>query len=205
MGTALPLVPLQVLQSLAPTLQQLLHGQPLQVQLKGLEYMNDDPSQVGGCVSAPCPSCCDAVTVQGFSCIGMNSMESACGKMAAGVNIDYNLCFRCTQGTCTRTHRNGLLAVPAAAAHPSMLDCVHIGLPSVLRPAASAALSQMHVMYLGVRDPPGSSGALQRLRQLCAAVVQAFGEAGLLLPQDERCAGLGGRDSFHWPWLRVLA
>ena len=45
----------------------------------------------------------------------------------------------------------------------------------------------MHVMYLGVRDPPQGAGALQRLRQLCTAVVGAFGEAGLLLPQDERC------------------
>ena len=44
----------------------------------------------------------------------------------------------------------------------------------------------MHVMYLGVRDPPHETTALQRVRQVCAAVVAAFSEAGLLLPQDER-------------------
>ncbi|GAB4816249.1 hypothetical protein N2152v2_003295 [Parachlorella kessleri] len=79
----------QVLHSLAPAVQGILRGEPLTVQLKGLEYMNDDPSQ-------------------------------------------------------------------------------------------------MHVMYLGVRGPPGQEGALQRLRQLCSAVVAAFGREGLLLPQDER-------------------
>jgi hypothetical protein len=36
----------QVLHSLAPAVQEILQGTPLRVQLRGLEYMNDDPSQV---------------------------------------------------------------------------------------------------------------------------------------------------------------
>ena len=46
--------------------------------------------------------------------------------------------------------------------------------------------AQMHVVYLGVRDPPGAPGALAKLRRLCEAVVAAFAEAGLLLEKDER-------------------
>ncbi|PRW60326.1 activating signal cointegrator 1 complex subunit 1 [Chlorella sorokiniana] len=50
--------------------------------------------------------------------------------------------------------------------------------------------SQMHVMYLGVKDAPDSPGSLQRVQQLCAAVVEAFSAAGLLLPQDDRAVKL---------------
>ena len=39
---------LQVLQSLAPAAREILAGAPLRVQLRGLEYMNDDPSQASG-------------------------------------------------------------------------------------------------------------------------------------------------------------
>lgn len=44
----------------------------------------------------------------------------------------------------------------------------------------------MHVLYCGVHDAPGSPGGLARLQALCAAAVEAFAAAGLLLPQDQR-------------------
>ena len=46
--------------------------------------------------------------------------------------------------------------------------------------------SAMHVAYVGVQDPAGQSGLVQKLQQICAAVVEAFSDAGLLLSRDER-------------------
>lgn len=80
---------LQTLRSLQPVLRTILQQQPLQVHVKGLEYMNDDPSA-------------------------------------------------------------------------------------------------MHVAYVGVQDPAQEQGCVQKLQQLCTAVVDAFSDAGLLLSRDER-------------------
>ncbi len=80
----------QTLHSLLPVLQDIMQHQPIQVRLKGLEYMNDDPSV-------------------------------------------------------------------------------------------------MHVAYLGVQDPADQAGSVQKLQQLCTAVVDAYADAGLLLSRDERC------------------
>ncbi|KAL3154632.1 A-kinase anchor protein 7 isoforms alpha and beta [Trebouxia sp. C0010 RCD-2024] len=79
----------QTLQSLQPIARNMLQQQPLQIQVKGLEYMNDDPSG-------------------------------------------------------------------------------------------------MHVAYVGVHDPAQQQGSVQKLQQLCTAIVDAFADAGLLLSRDER-------------------
>lgn len=84
---------LQTLHSLLPVVQDIMQHQPLQVHLKGLEYMNDDPSA-------------------------------------------------------------------------------------------------MHVAYMGVQDPEDQAGSVQKLQQLCRAVVGAYADAGLLLSRDERCCTL---------------
>lgn len=80
---------LQTLRSLQPVLRNILEQQPMQIQVKGLEYMNDDPSA-------------------------------------------------------------------------------------------------MHVAYVRVQDPAQQQGCVQKLQQLCTAVVDAFSDAGLLLSRDER-------------------
>lgn len=85
--------PLQTLHSLLPVAQDIVQQQPIQVHLKGLEYMNDDPSA-------------------------------------------------------------------------------------------------MHVAYLGVQDPADQAGSVQKLQQLCTAMVDAHADAGLLLSRDERCCSL---------------
>ena len=46
--------------------------------------------------------------------------------------------------------------------------------------------SAMHVAYVGVRDPVQQQGCVQKLQQLCTAIVDAFADAGLLLSRDER-------------------
>ena len=46
--------------------------------------------------------------------------------------------------------------------------------------------SAMHVAYVGVQDPAQQQGCVQKLQQLCTAVVDAFSDAGLLLSRDER-------------------
>lgn len=46
--------------------------------------------------------------------------------------------------------------------------------------------SAMHVAYVGVQDPAQQHGCVQKLQQLCTAVVDAFSDAGLLLNRDER-------------------
>ncbi|DBA67498.1 TPA: hypothetical protein ACH3X2_001778 [Trebouxia sp. C0005] len=43
----------------------------------------------------------------------------------------------------------------------------------------------MHVAYLGVQDPADQAGSVQKLQQLCTAVVDAYADAGLLLSRDE--------------------
>ena len=47
--------------------------------------------------------------------------------------------------------------------------------------------SAMHVAYVGVQDPAGQPGSVEKLQQLCTAVVDAFSNAGLLLSRDDRC------------------
>lgn len=46
--------------------------------------------------------------------------------------------------------------------------------------------SGMHVAYVGVHDPAQQQGSVQKLQQLCTAIVDAFADAGLLLSRDER-------------------
>ncbi len=60
--------------------------------------------------------------------------------------------------------------------------------------------SAMHVAYAGVQDPGEQAGSVQKLQQLCTAMVDAFSDVGLLLNRAERCctAGLA-------VWLYTLA
>ena len=46
--------------------------------------------------------------------------------------------------------------------------------------------SAMHVAYVGVQDPAQQQGCVQKLQQLCTAVVDAFSDSGLLLSRDDR-------------------
>ena len=50
--------------------------------------------------------------------------------------------------------------------------------------------SAMHVAYVDVQDPQEQPDSVQKLQQICAAVVDAFSDAGLLLSRDERCPTL---------------
>ncbi len=59
--------------------------------------------------------------------------------------------------------------------------------------------SAMHVAYLGVQDPVDQAGSVQKLQQLCTAMVDAHADAGLLLSRDERCCSLIYVLRYHMP------